>query len=87
MNEFIREANFPINTDVGPASEIIGIVVGGAAGDWISQELGIAAVEPEIGSNEDYNETNWLPRSYQIAFRIVNENMKWLEYMFHKVGT
>lgn len=73
MKEFSEEANIPQGTDIGPISELLGFITGGAAGDWISQELDIAAVEPEIGSADDYFE-NWLPKDVQTAFRIVNEN-------------
>jgi len=36
MHEFITEAKFAAGTDIGPATEIIGVVAGGSAGDWIS---------------------------------------------------
>ena len=70
MNEIIAEAKFPEKTDIGPASEILGKVVGGAAGDWIASTYDIPAVEPEIGAGSDY-EANWLPISIEKDLEIV----------------
>lgn len=70
MTEIISEAKFPEKTDIGPASEILGKVVGGAAGDWIASTYDIPAVEPEIGAGGDYG-PNWLPVSFEKDFEII----------------
>jgi hypothetical protein len=36
LKEFSQEATIPDGTDVGPISELLGFVTGGAAGDWIT---------------------------------------------------
>ena len=70
MSEFIQEAKFPDGIDVGPAYEVIGEIVGGAAGDWITQKLGIPAMEPELGTHNDYF-FNFLPKSPASAYGVV----------------
>ena len=54
MQELGNENTFRDHMDIGTVPEIIGIVAGGAAGDWITNTFGIAAMEPEIGSTDEF---------------------------------
>ncbi len=49
----VRDVKFPAGTKFGPSGSTVGVTVGGSAGDWIVNELGIPAIEPEIGSWDD----------------------------------
>ena len=53
--------------------------------DWIVYKLGIPAAEVEIGAATEYNST-WMPVSSAIAFKIVEENISWLEHTYNKIG-
>jgi hypothetical protein len=66
---------------IGASTETIGIVAGGDAGDWINHELHIPAVEAELGLWRSYDEF-WFPRSPETAFKIVTDNLPWLEHTF-----
>ena len=70
---------------IGASTETIGIVAGGDAGDWINHELHIPAVESELGLWRSYDEF-WFPRSPETAFKIVSDNLPWLEHTFQKLG-
>lgn len=70
---------------IGASTETIGIVAGGDAGDWINHELHIPAVEAELGLWRAYDEF-WFPKSPEIAFKIVSDNLPWLEHTFEKLG-
>ena len=84
FTEFTNEVQFPDQTDIGPASESVGITVGGSAGDWIVNELHIPAVEPEIGFFSDIDD--WFPKTDEIAFRLANEQLNMINYAANKVG-
>ena len=80
----IRDVKFPPGTKFGPAASTVGITVGGSAGDWIVNELGIPAVEPEIGSHDDL--VDWMPKSAAIAFKIADDFFPMLKYASSKIG-
>ena len=84
-DEISNEAKFPVGTAFGPAYENLGIVAGGDAGDWITHSLGIPASEAEISAWEDL-QYNWFPFDNARSFRIVNENLDWLEHTYKKIG-
>lgn len=54
MDELIDESKFTEDMDIMPAPEILSFLAGGAAGDWIVQTLGIAALEPELGRFDEF---------------------------------
>lgn len=54
MDEMIADFHFESGTDIMPSVELLSFLAGGAAGDWITQTLGIPAMEPEIGSAMDF---------------------------------
>jgi len=58
---------------------------GGIAGDWIVHELSIPATEAEVGAWSDFYH-NWFPKSSKIAKQILDDNLKWLEYTYEKIG-
>ena len=62
FDEMVREAKFPEDTDIGPASSTLGFQAGGSAGDWIAHEIGIPAGEAELGSWRDYAQ-DWVPHT------------------------
>ena len=57
FNEIVSDAMFPEGTDIGTTSDILQIEAGGAAGDWITHQLGIPGAEAEIGGWNDYFKT------------------------------
>ena len=61
MDELEDTDVFYDGLDIGTVPQIIGLMAGGAAGDWITNTFGIAAMEPELGSVDQH--LNWLPRS------------------------
>ena len=81
MQEIVKESKFPEGMTIGASTETMGIVAAGDAGDWINHELHIPAVEAELGLWRSYNEF-WFPRSNDIAFKIVSDNLPWLEQLY-----
>ena len=84
FKEFTKEVKFPYETDIGPASETVGVTVGGSAGDWIVNELHIPAVEPEIGTFDDVED--WFPKSDKIGFQLAHDQLNMLNYAAEKIG-
>jgi hypothetical protein len=80
----VRDCQFPAGTNFGNAGSTVGVTVGGSAGDWIVNELGIPAVEPEIGPWEELD--NWIPKTPKYAFTISNEFFPMLKYAASKIG-
>jgi hypothetical protein len=85
FKEFINEATFPLGTDIGPSTDNMSYRAGGIAGDWIVHDLGIPATEAEIGAWTDFYK-NWFPKNSKIAKNILDDNLKWLEYTYEKIG-
>ena len=80
----IRDVKFPTGTKFGPSGSTVGDTVGGSAGDWIVNELGIPAIEPELGFENDLRD--WMPISQLKAFEISKNFLPMLTYASSKIG-
>ena len=83
--ELVEEAKFPDGTDMGASGDTLQIKAGGIAGDWIVHELGVPAMEYEIGAWTDFD-AQWRPRGVKVAQRLCDENLLWLEHIYSKMG-
>ena len=70
---------------MGPSTELMGLAAGGDSGDWITHELGIPAAEAELGTWSNYG-VNWFPKTELNAYKVVSENLNWVENTFKKLG-
>lgn len=65
MSEIAEEAQFPPDFNIGSSVESLGYNIGGMAGDWISNTLGIVGSEVEIGNLKTMNKDFW-PKSWEL---------------------
>lgn len=85
FSEIVNDATFPDGTTMGPSGDSLQIRAGGDAGDWITHELNIPGAEFELGAWTDYD-ADWAPKNLNIAQKILDENLKWLEHVYEKIG-
>jgi hypothetical protein len=85
FTEIVNDADFPDGTRMGPSGDSLKIRAGGDAGDWITHALGIPGSEYELGAWTDYA-SDWSPKSLSTAQTILDENLKWLEHIYDKIG-
>jgi len=81
VKEVSQKGEFPQNLVTGNSQEVIQEKVGGDADDYITGTYGIPSVTSEIGYQEMFFD-DWVVKSKEYAFKIVNDNNKWLNYVF-----
>ena len=86
--ELVEQSNFPDGMDIGSSYETIGVVAAGDAADWIMTNLSIPAAEAEIGSYDDFQKNGIysIPNSVEVAKRILDENLGYIEKTYEKLG-
>lgn len=83
--EIIGEVKFAENELVGPSNQVMNLMPGGAADDYITYKFRIPASDIELGNTKDFNK-GWMPKTPEIAFLMINENLNWLEHTIEKLG-
>jgi len=86
FQEIVNEADFPMDYQIGPASETLGMKAGGSSGDWINWNFQIPASEVEIGTWEEIPATDWMPVSKKVSFKLATESWSWISYTYRKIG-
>ena len=87
FSSIIKDAKFPNDFHIGPASETIGMFTGGSSGDWINTYTGVPAGEVELGTWDQISaKDGWMPVSSETAFDVARESWGWLEPSFRKIG-
>lgn len=85
FEEIWNESKFPDNTIHGNAYEGLSYISSGEQSDWITGELGIPSICPEVGSS-DFFSYMWNIPYRKVAVNIFEENLNWLENTYVKVG-
>ena len=81
VQDVVKNGQFPENLQTGNSWEVIEEKVGGDADDYITGTYGIPSVTSEIGYEADFLE-DWVAKDKKVSFNTVNNNYKWLEYVF-----
>jgi len=84
FKDIVANAQFPKDVKTGNSFEVIRETVGGDADDYITATYGIPSVTSELGTMNQF-QNDWVIRSKEDAFDIVNQNSKWVDYVFTKL--
>lgn len=85
FEEMVKETQFPQNVLTGNAYSALGYTSSGEQSDWIMGELGIPSICPELGSSDLFAHQFIIPYR-PVLLKILEENIQWLEYTYHKIG-
>jgi hypothetical protein len=85
FDEIWNESTFPDGTLKGNAFEALAYTSAGEQSDWITGELGIPSICPEIGSNDIFSYT-WNIPFRKVVLSVLEQNINWLEHTYDKIG-
>ena len=77
-----KKATFPNKVRKGNFADVFGKRIGGDADDYVTGTFGIPSVTNELGDSDMYIDGYWIAKTKENAFQIVQDNSKWLQYMF-----
>lgn len=86
MKDITKNAKFPAEVKTGNSFEVIKETVGGDADDYITATYGIPSVTSELGVMSQFV-NDWVIRSKEDAYDIINQNTKWVDYVFTHLPT
>ena len=72
---------FPSGTIKGNSEETMHELIGGDADDYITATYGIPSITAELGDDLYFIE-QWVIKTRENAYNIVNTNQQWLDYIF-----
>lgn len=86
FQEIANDAKFPDgNKHSGNSADTFGEQIGGDMDDWVLSTFNIPSVTNELGTEDQYTDS-WTAQSSSTAYQLVNENLPWVEHVYHKIG-
>lgn len=85
FNDIASHAQFPNGVKFGNSGQVMGEQMNGDCDDYMMMTYGVPSVTSEMGYDEEYVD-NWICKSSAICFDILDQNSKWMEYVFSSVN-